>query len=146
MKLAEPFASGFDATNLTLFASDHWTVLVRKVQVTLGALVLAANRCFVSASELTQPEVSEFPIVVGRLEAVLKSAFQYDKINYLCLMMVDQHYHFHVLPRYASPRTFSGRSWHDASWPKPPNLAGEPSDTALLVELRDQLRKHLPRG
>ena len=51
MKLWEPFANTFKADQLTLFHTDNWTVLVRKNQVTLGTLVLAANRNFISASE-----------------------------------------------------------------------------------------------
>jgi len=41
-------ASNFDACNAIL-ATDYWTVLVRKSQVTIGPLILAANRAFVPA-------------------------------------------------------------------------------------------------
>ena len=59
MELWRPFAKTFDADNLTLFRTEHWSVLVRKGQVTLGTLVLAANRNFISASEFTQDELLE---------------------------------------------------------------------------------------
>ena len=87
MKLWEPFANTFKADQLTLFHTDNWTVLVRKNQVTLGTLVLAANRNFISASELTREELLELPDVVERLESALSDAFGFDKINYLLLMM-----------------------------------------------------------
>ena len=83
MKLWEPFANTFKADQLTLFHTDNWTVLVRKKQVTLGTLVLAANRNFISASELTRDELLELPDVVERLESALSDAFGFDKINYL---------------------------------------------------------------
>ena len=142
MDLAKPFADDFAADLLTLFKTEHWSVLVRKQQVTLGSLVLAANRNFISAAELTPEEALEFPAVVGRLEGALRAAFAFDKINYLCLMMVDRHYHFHVLPRYEAPREFDGRQWKDAAWPGAPAIAGvQPSEEGFLLTLRDHLRR-----
>ena len=140
MELWRPFAETFGADELTLFATDHWTVMVRKAQVTLGTLVLAANRNFISASELTAEEALELPQVVGRLESTLQDAFQFDKINYLCLMMTDRHYHFHVIPRYETPREFIGVEWTDSSWPGPPSLAAPETDTETLLALKDHLR------
>jgi len=62
--------------------------------------------------------------------------FDYRKINYLALMMVDPHVHFHVIPRYSEPRTFDGATWTDATWPKPPDvttaLALTPEQMAAL--------------
>lgn len=142
MELAEPFATKFDARNLTLVKTAYWSVLLRKSQVTLGSLVLAANRSFVSGSELTAEEAAEFPKIVGRLEGALTKAFHFDKINYLCLMMVDEHYHFHVIPRYATSREFGGIEWVDACWPKPHSLAALKTDDALLVQLRDHLKQY----
>lgn len=143
MQLAEPFASRSDAKTLTIFTTEHWTVLVRKSQVTIGSVVLAANRGFTSGSELTPEEAADFPQVVGRLERMLNKAFQFDKINYLCLMMVDRHYHFHVLPRYEREREFAGLRWVAIDWPKPPDVAAAaPTDIAVLKRLRDHLASY----
>lgn len=143
MDLAKPFADDFAADRLTLFKTDLWSVLVRKGQATLGALVLAANRNFISASELTAEEAAEFPLIVGRLEGALKQAFGFDKINYLCLMMVDRHYHFHVIPRYETPRQFEGIEYVDEAWPRFPNIGVPPSEEELLIRLRDHLRQFI---
>lgn len=143
MDLAEPFASKFDAGSLTLFKTEHWSVLVRKGQSTLGSLVLAANRNFISAAELTPEEAAEFPIVVGRLEGALRRAFALDKINYLCLMMVDRHYHFHVFPRYETPRDFAGKQWQDETWPAPPVIGVPESSPELLATLKEHLASQL---
>jgi diadenosine tetraphosphate (Ap4A) HIT family hydrolase len=146
MDLARPFADDFSAATLTLYKTDLWSVLVRKGQSTLGSLVLAANRNFISASELTAEEAAEFPVVVGVLEGALRGAFNFDKINYLCLMMVDRHYHFHVIPRYETPRTFEGTEFTDEAWPRFPNIGVPPSDEEFLVRLRDHLREFLPKN
>ena len=143
MELWKPFADTFQADALTLFRTDHWTVIVRKSQVTLGTLVLAANRNFISAAELTRDELLEFPRVVGRLEGALSRAFAFDKINYLCLMMSDRHYHFHVIPRYEEPRRFEGKEWRDEDWPGPPNIAVPPTEEPTLIAIRDHLRQYV---
>lgn len=134
------------ADDLTLFATEHWTIAVRRVQLTLGALTITANRRIFSAADLSPAEVAELPYMIGRLESTLKGAFQYDRINYICLMMIEPRLHFHALPRYAAARTFAGRTWQDAAWPDPPILTGDPTETPLLLGLRDHLRTHLPRA
>ena len=140
MDLWKPFAEEFDSENFLVFKTDYWSVLVRKNQVTLGSLVLAANRNFISASDLQNAELEEFPKVVGRLEEMLSITFGFDKINYLCLMMADRHYHFHVIPRYETPKEFFGRTWVDNDWPKPPSLAVPQNDMDTLISIRDMLK------
>ncbi len=144
MELAEPFASKFAADTLTLFKTEHWSVLVRKGQSTLGSLVLAQNRNTLSGAELTPEELAEYPKVISRLETALASAFQFDRINYLCLMMVDRHYHFHIFPRYEAERRFGGRDWKDETWPGLPVVGAPAESEEFLQELRDHLAAHLP--
>lgn len=143
MDLWKPFSDAFDSDELLVFKTDHWSVLVRKNQVTLGSLVLAANRNFISASELLDTELEQFPKVIGKLEFVLERVFGYDKINYLCLMMTDRHYHFHVIPRYADNRQFFGSEWIDADWPGPPNIAVPETNRETLFAIRDELKLSL---
>ena len=100
-----------------------------------------------NGKKFTNPEeAAEFPVVVGRLEAALRGAFSFDKINYLCLMMVDRHYHFHVIPRYETPRSFDGAEFTDEAWPRFPTIGVTPSDEAFLIRLRDHLRGFLPES
>ncbi len=73
---------------------------------------------------MTAAECAEPALVVKVVEIGLKAAFSYDKINYLMLMMVDPHVHFHVIPRYAATREFAGATWQDKNWPKPPDTLG----------------------
>jgi diadenosine tetraphosphate (Ap4A) HIT family hydrolase len=56
------------------------------------------------------------------MERALGSAVDYAKINYLMLMMVDPHVHFHVLPRYEGTRDAAGLMIADAGWPGQPDL------------------------
>ncbi|MDX1576719.1 MAG: HIT family protein, partial [Kiloniellales bacterium] len=86
---------------------------------------------------------AELGRAVGDIETCLREAFAYDKINYLMLMMVDPHVHFHVLPRYAAPRSFSGATFADAGWPAAPDLKAVNEITA---EQRARLIAHLREG
>jgi len=125
----------------TLIAElDHWVVLLRPRQVTLGSLVLACKEAATAFGQVSPAAVAELGQATAGLEAMLRSAFAYDKINYLMLMMVDPHVHFHVIPRYAAPRAFDGRDFADAAWPKPPDVT---QALGLAPEAFERLREHL---
>ena len=102
---------------------SHWVVLLRPQQPTLGSLVLAAKSGKTAFADLDPAAFAELGEVVGDIEAVLKSAVRYERLNYLMLMMVDPHVHFHVLPRYEGERSACGLSVPDAGWPKVPDLS-----------------------
>jgi diadenosine tetraphosphate (Ap4A) HIT family hydrolase len=100
----------------------NWCVMLRKAQVTLGALVLACKEEATSFSGISAAAFSELPAMIHGIETTLKAFRPYDRINYLMLMMVDPHVHFHVIPRYGRAQDFEGQSFADAGWPGPPNL------------------------
>ena len=66
------------------------------------------------------------PTSLHAIEAALADFCSYERINYLMLMMVDPHVHFHVIPRYSEARQWDGIAFPDAGWPGPPQL-----DTAV---------------
>jgi diadenosine tetraphosphate (Ap4A) HIT family hydrolase len=121
----------------------HWCVLLRQAQVTLGALVLCAKGEERAFSELSSEAFAELPLVTGELERGLKAFRPYDRINYLMLMMVDPHVHFHVLPRYATVQVFDGLRFADAGWPGPPDLK---STTEMAEEARRRLLRAVQAG
>jgi diadenosine tetraphosphate (Ap4A) HIT family hydrolase len=111
---------GYPATLLRAY--DHWVVLLRPAQPVLGALVLAAKSDATAFGELPAGAHAELASVTRDIERALKAAVGYDRINYLMLMMVDPHVHFHVLPRYEGEREAAGIAITDAGWPGQPNL------------------------
>lgn len=111
---------GFPATLVAEF--DHWVVLLRPAQPTLGALVLAAKSYATAFGDLPAAAHAELKIATAAIEAALGQAVGYAKINYLMLMMVDPHVHFHVLPRYEGERGAEGLTIADAGWPGQPDL------------------------
>jgi diadenosine tetraphosphate (Ap4A) HIT family hydrolase len=111
---------GYPATLIADY--DHWVVLLRPAQPTLGSLILAARSEARSFGDLGPEAFAELRAAVADIEASLASAIRYEKINYLMLMMVDPHVHFHVLPRYEGERSACGIAVRDAGWPKAPAL------------------------
>lgn len=118
-------------------AYDHWSVLIRPKQATLGACVIVAHADVQALGDLSVAAHAEFGRVVADLEAAWARAFAPDKRNYLCLMMVDREVHYHALPRYEGGRTFEGAERSDAGWPGPPDLGSEVGDVAAAA--RDAL-------
>lgn len=122
---------------------QHWVVLLRPNQPTIGSLILACKSKAESMSELSILAFNELSAVTKEIEYGLKRAFQYDKINYMALMMVDKQVHFHVIPRYAEDRSFEDMVFTDKGWPALPQL----TETAELSEdefeiLYNYLQKH----
>lgn len=119
-----------------------WVVLLRPQQVTLGALVLACKEPAVAFSEISAAAFAGLADATRDIEAALRDGFAPDKLNYLMLMMVDPHVHFHVLPRYGGEREFAGVRFADAGWPAVPNLGAvtalDPGQRAALVDFLRQ--------
>ena len=101
---------------------DHWLILLRPAQVTLGSLVLAAKSDATAYHQLPREAFTEQADAVALIERALAAFCDFERINYLMLMMVDPNVHFHVIPRYSWPRSWNGREFPDAGWPGPPQL------------------------
>jgi len=100
----------------------HWVVLLRPTQPTLGSLVLAAKADAIAFGGLPPEAHAELATITKEIETALSGAMRYQKLNYLMLMMVDPHVHFHVIPRYEGEREQGGISVTDTGWPGPPAL------------------------
>ena len=123
---------GFPATLVREL--EHWIILLRPVQVTLGSLVLAAKSDVTAYSDLPQEAFAEQAVAIRAIEHALRTFCDYERINYLMLMMVDPNVHFHVIPRYSRPRSWSGTEFPDAGWPGPPQLGSGIQLTEKQVE------------
>lgn len=126
---------GWPATLVREFT--HWVVLARPAQPTLGSLVLAAKSDATAFGDLPAEAHAELKPVTAAIEAALSRAVGHDRLNYLMLMMVDPHVHFHVIPRYDGARDWGGHAFPDRGWPKVPDLASavtlDEGDLALLT-------------
>lgn len=122
----------------------HWVVLLRPVQATLGALIIACKDDATRYSEISQDAFAEMGRVIVDTERALGSLFDYQKLNYLMLMMVDPDVHYHVLPRYAAEQTYADCAFTDPGWPGPPNIghdngASDAVKASLLSAMRSAM-------
>lgn len=136
------FREKFQVDELEIAHTDHWVFSLRPVQSTLGAGILSLRRFCPSFGDASAREMADLAGITATIERRLKATFAPDKLNYLMLMMVDAHLHFHVIPRYSHAITFDGRAWEDTTWPGVPEV-GEvtPLTSSSLARIRDALRE-----
>lgn len=123
-----------------------WVVLARPKQPTLGSLVLVCTEEATAFSGISPQAFADLGTAVAAVERSLRAFVDYERINYLMLMMVDPDVHFHVIPRYDGERRFAGAAFPDVGWPGPPNLGSGPDleDDAIeaLVAALKESWKH----
>jgi len=118
----DEFRAKFRVEELKILENESWSWSVRPAQATLGAGILSLNRYALQLSDVTPREMMDLGSLVGILEKTIKAAFGHNIMNYLMLMMVDHHVHYHVIPRYDGARTFAGLEWVDNGWPALPEI------------------------
>ncbi|GAB1345671.1 hypothetical protein MASR1M29_21580 [Cloacibacterium normanense] len=119
-KKLEEFKNKFRTEELQIINTGSWTWSLRPAQVTLGSGILSLNRYALHLSDVTPEEMAELGTLIQLMERTIKTTFNHDIMNYLMLMMVDRHVHYHVIPRYNDIRIFSGLEWVDNGWPALP--------------------------
>ena len=141
--MSNPTSERFGYPRTLIREYQHWLVLLREDQVTLGSLVLCARSDVTAFADLPAPAFAEMAQVVTDIEHSLAATINYEKINYLMLMMADPNVHFHVLPRYPGERSACGITMVDQGWPAAPQLAAPRTlGAAESSELVDYFAKH----
>ena len=121
---------------------EHWCVLLRPAQVTLGSLVMICKEDVTQFSDISVGAFAEMGKVTKDIETALKAVSSFEKINYLMLMMVDPHVHMHVIPRYSAARDFEGVEFKDTGWPAVPQLGdGFKPETVVFDALLLKVKK-----
>ncbi len=132
----------FGHPNTVIGQTEHWTVQLRPEQVTLGSLVLISNEPVETFGNLSYEGFTGLKPVIGKDEDILYDMINYQKINYLMLMMVDNDVHFHVIPRYDGTREYEGVLISDLGFPGPPKLNNSVTlELTVKKQLITELRK-----
>lgn len=132
--MTNPTALAFGYPGSKIAETDHWLILLRPKQPTFGSLVLVCKEAVQAFSEVSPAAFADLQVAVAGIERLLKDQVDYEKINYLMLMMVDKDVHFHVLPRYAGVREHEGQTFADAGWPAAPALGSAVELSSEAVE------------
>jgi glycerol-3-phosphate cytidylyltransferase len=130
---------------------EDWVLLLRPEQTTIGSMVLVNKSRVLNYHEVSNDGYSELLQIVREVELTLKDMFDYDKLNYLMLMMKDPHVHYHIIPRYSRPVMFNNTEYIDCSWNQAPvldefNNCDEESFNMLLEVLRTKFETIKPNG
>jgi diadenosine tetraphosphate (Ap4A) HIT family hydrolase len=128
---------------LSIHETAHWKWSIRSPHCTLGSGILSLKRYAEKLSDITPDEGTDLSQITKVVENTLKYVFNYDKINYLMLMMVDLNVHFHVVPRYSRTIEFAGLTWVDKGWPALPDLSAPQYETSILVAIKNKLVNEL---
>ena len=137
------FQKKFNIAELNIYQRPYWTWSVRPTHSTIGSGVLSLRRPAEQFSDITKEESVDFGVMIKIIERTLKHSFNYDRINYLMLMMVDYHVHFHVIPRYSRNIDFAGVTWLDKGWPALPDLSAPEYDIKVLIQVKEKLIEDL---
>ncbi|MDP3859117.1 MAG: HIT family protein [Stagnimonas sp.] len=137
-----PTALKFGYPQSLIAESEHWLLLLRPRQVTLGSLVLVCKEPVQAFGAVSPEAFGGLQRMIAGTEQLLKGFVDYQRINYLMLMMVDPEVHFHVIPRYDGCKTWAGLEFADAGWPNPPLLAsGLEPEPPLRAQLAGELAR-----
>lgn len=137
------FKEKFRIDQLKIYESKHWIWSLRPHQATLGAGILSLKRECATFAELEQREFADLSNIIKVIEPTLKRSFKYDVINYLMLMMLDKHVHYHIFPRYERSVEILGEVWKDESWPSVPQLGGEQLSSERLQEISQFIKSKM---
>lgn len=135
--------SKFEAKSLVIKEYTHWSWVLRPSQTTLGASLIIAKQHSEALSGLSAEVFFELGEVIKDVERSTAKAFQYSKINYLALMMVDAHVHFHVIPRYEKFVDFDSIQFKDLDWPSAPKLAAFTPSAQTIERIRAQIKQSI---
>lgn len=137
------FKEKFRIEQLKIYETDYWIWSLRPHQATLGAGILSLKRECATFAELMQEEFTDLNNIIKIIEPTLKISFRCDVINYLMLMMLDKHVHYHIFPRYERSVEILGEVWKDESWPSVPQLGGEQLLSERLQEITQFIKSKI---
>ncbi len=103
-------------TRGVVLSRDHWTLVLNENQATLGRVFFALNRHETDIARLTDAEVLSLWAFVRETKSALSGLLAPDHFNYMFLMNLTSHVHFHIFPRYAGPREFAGQTFTDSRY------------------------------
>lgn len=134
-----------DYKKLKIEKYKYWTIFFNKNQTNLGRTYIWCNRKdVVDFLDMTDKEKEEFFIISKKLRDALTKLFKPDLFNYASLGNITRHLHVHVIPRYASSRTFLGIIFKDRRFGKNyrTNLKFKVPEK-ILLKIREHIKKEL---
>lgn len=121
---------------------EHWVILVREEQVTLGDCLVILKREIQSFGEMTQAEGAELGEVLRWYENKCRDLYGALKFNYITAMMRDNFVHFHAFPRYATVVNKYGIEWVDEKWPRVIQFGPSQCTPEVALMIATEMKEH----
>lgn len=134
------FTNKFRVDEFLLASGRYWRVSLRPHQVTFGSMILSARDAHMSFCDANEESGVELMTWFSRIEQLMKAGFGAERINVLCLMMVDPILHFHIIPRFSKSVLIDDVTWEDPAYPGPPNLAKAISENHAVISVLKSIR------
>lgn len=124
--------------------NDYWTLVLNENQATLGRVFFALKRHEIDIAALTPDEVASLWAFLRETKVALTALFAPDHFNYMFLMNLTPHAHFHIFPRYQTSREFANQSWTDSRYgdhydPDETHAVDDSTRDALMAALRHEI-------
>ena len=113
------FKKKYNTCNLHIFQRDNWLISLRPCQCTYGALLLYLNRPCKYMQNLKKKKKKSLGEIFSDFEKHALINLKASKINIIQLMLVDEHIHFHLFPRYENESNRDVENELDKFWPNP---------------------------
>ncbi len=131
-------------TRGVILQNDFWTLVLNENQATLGRVFFALNRHETDIAALSDAEVLSLWAFVRETQAALSALFAPGHYNFMFLMNLTPHVHFHIFPRYAQPAEFAGQSFADSRYgdhydPNESRALDTAAEEQLIAALRHAL-------
>jgi len=120
-----------------------WTAEISDSPTPIGWIYIILKRHIEYFDELTNQELIELKKIIKELRQMLIKSFNPDWFNVMQLGNGGRHLHIHLVPRFAKPVKFAGKTFRD------PDYGGmivdryEPAKKEFLTKLRDYLKSNL---
>lgn len=121
-----------------------WALCLNRNQDLVGRCYLLLRRPATDPLAVSAQEQAALWNAAAKTKAALARLFAPDHWNYAFLMNVDPQVHFHVIPRYRTPRHFRGLEFADTQFGKHYPLGPDRTlDPETLAALRSALARSL---
>lgn len=134
----------FNYPNSLIKEFNNWYLLLRPEQITYGSMVLVEKSSKKQLSKISKKSFLELKEITIKIERLFLTKLKFNKMNYLILMLVDPHVHFHIIPRHKKDIFFNQKKFKDFGYPKPPNFFKKNNiNSKVFNKLKERIRNYL---
>ncbi len=120
-----------------------WRLVLADSQQLIGWCHIILNRHVEYYENLSSEEMKELQIVLKDHRNAMKTLFAPDHYNLMHMGDMIRHFHFHIVPRYKTSRSFHGKEFIDPDWGKMIKDQWKAENKDLLLDLKDHIIKTL---